>query len=110
MIDIGLKEKILDILEEENQIDFIKVTQVMTMLVGVRLAYREYLSYENDKILKKLYFKEEISFKIDSKWLADYEQEALILPRLSLLNGRWTIYSPQIFRKLLIQDNMSGID
>lgn len=40
LIDIGLKEKILDIYEEENQIDFIKVTQVMTMLVGVRIQPR----------------------------------------------------------------------
>lgn len=61
-----------DILEDENKIDFLRVTQVITMLVGVRIAFREYLSPEGTpKPLKKLYYREEISFKIDSKWLRE---------------------------------------
>lgn len=44
----------------------------MTMLIGVRIAYREYLTpKDNPKPLHQLYFREEISFKIDSKWLKD---------------------------------------
>jgi hypothetical protein len=95
--DIGLNEKILDIMEEENQIDFLKITQIMTMLTGVRTAYREYLLGEPSlklKPLKNLHYHEEISFKVDSKWVVDYEQEALLLPRLSFLDGKFTIKSP----------------
>jgi hypothetical protein len=39
-IDIGMKEKILDIQEEESQIDFIRITQVMTILTGIKIAYK----------------------------------------------------------------------
>ena len=42
--------------------------------------------------------------------MKDYEQEALILPRLSLLDGKCTIYSPQIFKRLLSFDKVTGID
>ena len=34
----------LDIMEEDNQIDFLKVTQIMTILTAIRTAYREYLT------------------------------------------------------------------
>lgn len=83
----------------------------MTMLVGVRIGYREYLTIDEQlKPIKNIYYKEEITFRINSKWLADFEQEALILPRLSLLDGRCTIYSPQIFKRLLKMDDISGIE
>ena len=38
--DFGLKEKLLDIMEEDNRIDFVKVTQIMTMLTAIRTACR----------------------------------------------------------------------
>jgi len=34
----------------------------------------------------------------------------LILPRLSVLDGKFTIYSPQVFKRLLAQDNIQNID
>lgn len=43
-IDMGMKEKILDIQEEESQIDFIRITQVITILTGIKIAYQEYLT------------------------------------------------------------------
>lgn len=39
-----MKEKILDIQEEESQIDFIRITQVITILTGIKIAYQEYLT------------------------------------------------------------------
>ena len=39
-LDLSLQEKILDVMEENNEIDFLKITQIMTMLTGVRTAYR----------------------------------------------------------------------
>ena len=39
-VDLSLQERMLDIMEENNEIDFMKITQIMTMLTGIRTAYR----------------------------------------------------------------------
>ena len=76
IIDIGMKEKILDIQEEENQIDFIRITQVMTILTGIKISYKEYM-YRGEKEdfindLKNLFFSEEISFQIGPELIKEY--------------------------------------
>lgn len=112
-IDIGMKEKILDIQEEESQIDFIRITQVMTILTGIKIAYQEYLcasqSVERINDLKNLYFHEDVSFEISPKLIKHYEQAAHILPRISLLRGRFTIYAPRVFSRLLMEDQVGDI-
>ncbi len=79
-IDIGMKEKILEIQEEENQIDFIRITQVITILSGIKIAYQEYLTpnyapsfHSAHHSLKSLHFQEEISFEIGPKLIKDYD-------------------------------------
>lgn len=113
-IDIGMKEKILDIQEEENQIDFIRITQVMTILMGIKIAYQEYLCPTQNNIdrindLKNLLFHEEVSFQIGPKLIKDYEQAAHILPRISLLRGKFTIFAPRVFARLLAEDTVGEI-
>ena len=44
------------------------------------------------------------------KWIHEYEQEALILPRLSFLESKFIIYSPQVFRHIMSRDGIKGVD
>ena len=70
-MDLGLQQKLLDILEENNEIDFVMITQVMTMLVAVRTTYKEFLTLEGlMPQVKSFHFREEVSFYIDPKWTA----------------------------------------
>jgi hypothetical protein len=80
------------------------VTQVITIVTGIKIAYKEYLCpnyHHNKHDLKSLHFKEEISFEIGPKLMKDYEQAAQLLPRVSLLRGKFTAMAPRVFSNLL---------
>lgn len=75
------------------------ITQIMTIVTGVHIAGQEYFrpAPSLPSPPKSLLFHEEVSFQIDSNSLREYEQDAQLLPRLSLLRGKVTIHAPRIF-------------
>jgi hypothetical protein len=49
------------------------VAQIMTMLAGISIAYKEYFNMEQKlPVIKNLYFYEEMAFQVEPKLVREY--------------------------------------
>ena len=60
--------------------------------------------------MKNIYYEEIISFKIGPKLINQYNVQSYILPRITLLKGKVTMYAPRVFNKILNLDQIEDIE
>jgi hypothetical protein len=124
--NVDFEELFLDIKEEQNQLDILKISQVVTIVSGIYVAYKQYFSsadeyfhhnlsddsncseYSHNKSktrnvrpTRKIEYYEKMSIVIDSEIVKDYVVDLSLLPRLGVLACSMTIHAPKVFQRLL---------
>lgn len=123
--NVDFEELFLDIKEEQNQLDILKISQVVTIVSGVYVAYKQYFNNageyfrhnlsddsnseysrsksktRNVRPTRKIEYYEKMSIVIDSEIVKDYVVDLSLLPRLGVLACSMTIHAPKVFQRLL---------
>lgn len=86
------------------------MSQIYTIISGIYIAYFEYFR-EGRRLesIRRINYRECISFYIDNKSIMGYETEARMLVKLKILPCTITIHCPEVFHQLLAQDGLNDV-
>jgi len=80
------------------------------MISGICICHMEYFNTKTfTSSIRKLHFKEKITFQIEPKTLSDYKIEVNKIPKADILRGTITMIAPRIFNKLLHSDGLTNV-
>ncbi len=80
------------------------------MISGICVCHMEYFNTKTfTSSIRKIHFKEKITFQIDNKTLADYKIEVNKLPKADILKCTITMIAPRIFSQLLHSDGLTNV-
>jgi hypothetical protein len=81
------------------------------MIAGICVCHIEYINTKTfTSSIRKLHFKEKITFQIEPKTLSDYKIEVSKLPKADILKCTITMIAPRIFAQLLHSDGLTNVD
>lgn len=83
------------------------LSQVYTIISGIYIAYYEYFREpcQQEKI-RRIHFRENISFGINPQSIMDYETQARHMIKLKILPCNIILHSPKIFHRLVHKDSL----
>ena len=130
--NFDFEEFFLEIKDEKNEIDLLKMSQVLTIVSGIYIAYRQYynisdeyfpsgpvkknsvysaqsfLSQERSQT-RKIFYHEKMSILLDAEIVKDYIIDYSLIPQLGILKCQMIIHAPKIFQQLLGADRLEHI-
>lgn len=113
----------MDIKEERNEIDLLRISQIVTIVSGIYIAYQQYYrptkkaaqlsgreagerGPQSSRKIKTIHFLEKISIKLNARITKDFIVDYSLLPRLGILECTMLIHAPKVFQVLLDKDGL----